>query len=195
VFFETAPDTLFEAVNEIKSIQGDIKVLAVFEEFDAWMNQSHKMLSLLDGELQIDNVVFLATTNYIDRIPPRIKNRPSRFATVIEVGTPNAETRKAFLAGKIGKDENVDINKWVKLTDGMMLDHLKDLIVSVLCIGLPLDEAVEKLKTMNASELRDEDEDDFPDKDFGNLDDNELSPSAMMLLRSKLNKYRNPNGN
>lgn len=187
VFFETDPVILFEAANEIKSIQGDIKVLAVYEEFDAWLAQSHQMLSLLDGELQIDNVVFLATTNYIDRIPPRIKNRPSRFATVLEIGAPNAETRRAFLEGKIGEDETVDIPKWVKLTNGFMLDHLKDLIISVLCIGLSLEEAIDKLKSMNTQDLRDE-EDDYADKDIGDISDDVLYDPEIRFMLGQLGK-------
>lgn len=173
VFFETPPDTLFEAVTEVKAVQGDIKVLAIFEEFDAWVAQSHSMLSLLDGEMQIDNIVFLATTNYIDRIPPRIKNRPSRFATVIEIGAPDEATRRAFLLGKIGPDENVDIENWVKLSKGMMLDHMKDLIISVLCIGVTLEDAIKKLKSMNDGDLR-EDEDNYIEKDTGPVDEDAL---------------------
>lgn len=182
VFFETAPGILFEAANEIKAVQGDIKILAVFEELDAWLEQTSEMLSMLDGEMQIDNIVFLATTNYIDRIPPRIKNRPSRFATVLEVAAPNAATREAFLRGKIGDEEGVNFTEWVNLTEGFMLDHLKDLIISVLCIGIPLEVAIEKLRTMNADDIRDENDNDVI-KDTGNIDDIEYDdPNVQMAL-------------
>lgn len=150
VFFDVDPHLLHECVGLIKEIQGDIRILAVYEEFDSRLNRDSSFLSLLDGELQIENVVYLATTNYIDRIPDRVKNRPSRFATVIEIGVPDAATRAAFIRGKI-KDEWINVDEWVKLTEGMSLDHLKDLIISVLCIGVDLHDAVSKLKTMNGA--------------------------------------------
>jgi hypothetical protein len=166
VFFDVDPHLLFESVNLIKEIQGDIKILAVYEEFDSRLNRDSSFLSLLDGELQIENITYLATTNYIERIPPRVKNRPSRFATVIEIGVPDAATRLAFLKGKV-QDENIDFTEWVKATEGMSLDHIKDLIISVLCIGLDLKEAVAKLKTMNGELLSASSEDDDDERDDG----------------------------
>lgn len=162
VFFDTDPHTLYESVNLIKEIQGDIRVLAVYEEFDSRLNRDSSFLSLLDGELQIENITYLATTNYIERIPPRVKNRPSRFATVIEIGLPDADTRLAFLKGKV-KDEDIDFTEWVEATKGMSLDHIKDLIISVLCIGLTLQEATAKLSLMNGETLKASSEDAYED--------------------------------
>lgn len=161
VFFDPAPRLLYEAMNQVKEIQGDVKVLVVYEEFDSWLARSESdFLSLLDGELQIENIVYLATTNFLDRVPPRIRNRPSRIASVIEVKYPDVETRRAFLLGKV-KDDPIDIELWIKLTEGMSLDHLKDLIISVLCIGVPLEDAIKKLREMNSRDLGpDDDEDD-----------------------------------
>ena len=39
-------------------------------------------------------------------------------------------------------------------TEGMSIDHLKDLIVSTKCFGNDLDSAIDKLKSMCALELR-----------------------------------------
>lgn len=156
VFFDAKPKLLHESVGMIKEIQGDVRILAVYEEFDSWIENDSSFLSLLDGELQIENIVYLATTNYIDRIPPRIRNRPSRFANVIEVGFPDANVRRSFLEGKLGKGAltETELEAWVNATDQMSLDHLKDLIISVLCIGTPLDEAIAKLKTMNSEDVK-----------------------------------------
>lgn len=156
-FFDADPTDLYEAVNMINEIEpnNNIKFLAVYEEFDKWVNSDDNFLSLLDGEMQLENIVYLATTNYIDNIEPRIKNRPSRFASVIEVGNPSKDIREYFLKEKL-KGENIDIQKWVELTEGFSLDHLKDLIISVLCIGLTLEEAIGKLKSMTALDLKNE---------------------------------------
>lgn len=149
VIFGPNPRLLYEAINYVREIQKEenIRCLVVWEEFDELIEQSESdFLSLLDGEMQIDNVVYLATTNYLDRIPPRFKNRPSRFASIIEVGLPDAATRKIYLNNKIDADENIDIDQWVNDTEGFTIDHLKDLIISVLCLDLPFNEAIDRLK-------------------------------------------------
>lgn len=166
VFFCPAPGDLSEFVKIMREIEGDRKVLVVFEEFEKLLNRDEgTFLSLLDGELQIDNVVYIATTNYINQIPPRIKERPSRFATVIEVGLPNAETRRRYIQAKTFDDEQIDVELWVKLTEGLTIDYIKDLIISVLCIGVPLEQAVERIQRYH-QDKEDDDKDPY-DQDWG----------------------------
>jgi SpoVK/Ycf46/Vps4 family AAA+-type ATPase len=166
VFFCPSPSLLSESVKIIREIQGDQRILAVFEEFDQLLYRDEgSFLSLLDGEMQVDNIVYIATTNYLDKIPSRIKDRPSRFATVIEVGLPSAEVRRIFIENKTFPDEKVDIELWVKLTEGLTIDQMKDLIISVLCIGVDLKTAVEKVhKITNSNEGPEEDTEDLHGK-------------------------------
>ena len=151
VFFCPATDLLRKGANIIREIQGNVKFLVVYEELDKLLDRDESgFLSLLDGEDQIDNVIYIATTNYLDRIPPRIKNRPSRFATVIEVNVPDDETRRAYLTAKIPAEDDIDLDLWTKATKGMTIDEIKDTIISVLCIGISLKEAVIKITSMAA---------------------------------------------
>jgi ATP-dependent 26S proteasome regulatory subunit len=69
----------------------------------------HEVLALLDGELQIDNVVFIATTNYPERLDRRIVNRPSRFDIVKLIDMPNAAARKLYLTTKNPRLEEATI--------------------------------------------------------------------------------------
>lgn len=171
IFFCPSPHDLSEFVRTYRTIDPDRRVVAVFEEFEKLLaGYEAGFLSLLDGELQIDNVAYIATTNYINEIPPRIKDRPSRFATVIEVGLPDAATRKLYIESKTFPDENVDIDTWVKGTEGLTIDKIKDLIISVFCIGLPLEEAIKRSKGIFNNE--DELEEDDP-YNQGYSDDNE----------------------
>lgn len=146
VFFNPPVQIIKEVAIKLQKMNPNTKILVIWEEFDS-LCDSATMLSILDGELQVDNIVYLATTNYINRIPERIKNRPSRFSSVYEVGYPNEETRRIYLVHKLS-DLDLDIEQWVKLTDGLSIDHLKDLIVSVCCFNVPLKESVEKLRSM-----------------------------------------------
>ncbi len=76
--------------------------VVMLEDLDAMIanHGEHDVLALLDGELQIDNVAFVATTNYPERLDKRIVNRPSRFDIVKLIGMPNAEARKMYLEHK-----------------------------------------------------------------------------------------------
>ena len=93
----------------------DRPIMVIWEEFENWVaGYEADILNILDGVHQVDNVFYIATTNYIQQIPPRIRNRPSRFADVIEIGPPSANLRKAYIEAKIHPDDKIDIKKWVK---------------------------------------------------------------------------------
>ena len=83
----------------IRQIEPARNLIVVLEDIDEIIN-SHgekSLLSLLDGEAQVDNIVYLATTNYPDRLGARIVNRPSRFDERIFVGMPSAVARRSYL--------------------------------------------------------------------------------------------------
>lgn len=161
VFFCPDPALLQEVSKAVREIEGDRPFLVIYEELDKLLNYNEGgFLSILDGENQIENIVYIATTNYLNVIPPRIKNRPSRFATVIEVGVPDEKTRETFLSTKVKED--IDLGLWVKITDGMTIDQIKDLIISVYCIDVPLKDAVEKILNMGSieNEVHEEEDDE-----------------------------------
>jgi AAA+ superfamily predicted ATPase len=158
VLLAPAPGLVSRAVSAIRGIEKTERpVMVIWEEFEAFVNDGEGyLLNLLDGTDQVSNVFYVATTNYIEEIPSRIRNRPSRFAELLEIGPPDKELRRAFLEAKIHTDDSIDMNEWVEKTGGLTIDHLKDLIISVLVLGLPLDEAIQKLRTL-------EEDDDFYD--------------------------------
>ena len=64
-----------------------IKLFIEFDEFDEFVKEGKEGLikTFLDGSSSTNNTIFLAMTNYIERIPDSIKNRPSRFKYQIEI--------------------------------------------------------------------------------------------------------------
>jgi len=146
----SAPRLLEEMVRNIRRIEGrDRPFLVVWEEFEDWVDDyEHELLGLLDGVNQLGNMFYIATTNYLNNVPPRIRSRPSRFTSVIEVGALNAPARKAFLESRIHPDDNVDITEWVGKTAGLNIDQLKDVTISVLVLGLSLEDACQKISEL-----------------------------------------------
>ena len=168
VIFNPKAPALHEILTKVRDIQPDLKILVVWEEFDE-MRDDSELLSLLDGELQTDNIVYLATTNFIDKIPDRIKNRPSRFAEKIEVGFPTLEDRKTYLASKMTSWTPTDIQVVADATEKMVIDQLKDIVISIAVFDLTLEEAIAKVKTYNLFDETDDsdeysEEEDLQDK-------------------------------
>lgn len=162
ILYENNPNRISKALKIIHNIEPDKKVIAVLEECDEYINSS-TFLSLLDGETSSNNVFFIATTNFIDRIPNRIKNRPSRFATIVEIKAPSTEARRCYLSTKL-KDKNL-IEKYVEATSGFVIDNIKDVIISTMIFDVSLEDAVNKVKSYSQlNEIEeienDQDEDD-----------------------------------
>lgn len=155
VLFNPSPDALPVILRILKDIEPDKKVLVMWEEFDSILRHAEsELLSLLDGEIQVGNIFYLATTNYISKIPARIKNRPSRFARVITVTAPNVEARKAFLLAKLTPDDQEKhLAAMLDASEGFVIDQLKDLIISVCCFGYPISEAVIKINEMQEDSM------------------------------------------
>jgi len=164
VLLGPSPMWVSSVIYSIRDIEkANRPVMVIWEELERWVEDCEgDLLNLLDGIDQVDNVFYIATTNYIEDIPSRIRNRPSRFAEVIEIGAPDKELRRAFLSAKIHQEDNIDMDEWVEKTDGLTIDHLKDLIISVLVLDLPLDDAIEKLRTLEKDDEFYEDMCDMP---------------------------------
>lgn len=149
VFFNANPKLLAAVLPVIRENTPNVIIGVIYEEFDEWINSSAaSMLSFLDGELQVNNVVFLGATNYISKIPERIKNRPSRFAKVIELKEPDEAFRREFFKRKLKGNDLNRVEEFVKASEGMVVDQLKDIVISVCCVGVSLPDAVNKIKSM-----------------------------------------------
>ena len=107
-------DTFIPMANNIRALEPDKPILAIIEDLDSFMsyNSTKQFLNLLDGNLQVDNIVYLATTNYLERLEDRIKNRPSRFDRRYEIGYPTREAREFYIRKKLKPEdvENIDIH-------------------------------------------------------------------------------------
>lgn len=152
VLFNPRVDILANTLKVIREVEPEKKVVVLWEEFDSIMHQDESaLLCMLDGETQVDNIVYLATTNYISKIPARIKNRPSRFSKVWEIKSPTKAARKSYFEQKIKTD--ADREKYVEplteASEGLTIDACKDLVISVILFGESISDAVRNIKEIN----------------------------------------------
>lgn len=148
VLLNVKPDNVQEVIEGVREIEGDIPFVVIYEDLDYWLKRFEEdILSLLDGQDQVGNTVFLATTNYIHLIPDRIKNRPSRFASVLEAKFPSRECREFYINNKAKDvlDEEV-VTYLIESTQGFSLDELKDLVISIYCMGVNPESAVSRIR-------------------------------------------------
>ena len=136
------------ALEQLKSYCPELLTLVIFEEFDQvidprGMDEEENMLRLLDGQVQKNNVIYLATTNFLNKIPKRIL-RPGRFSRLIEVKTPNLEARTQYLR-VVSVDKSI-VSALAEMTDGFTIDELKEAVLSVNCLGYTMDRAVQRIK-------------------------------------------------
>lgn len=146
------PDLTIRAINCLRMIEPQRSLIVILEDIDELINRhsEHSILALLDGEHKTDNVVFLATTNYPERLGSRIVNRPSRFDDRILVDMPSIAARLAYLkkAAHHADLPAADLQRWVQDTDGLSIAHLRELVAAVFCLEQEYAEVIERLKSM-----------------------------------------------
>jgi SpoVK/Ycf46/Vps4 family AAA+-type ATPase len=137
-----------------RKIEPNRPLVVILEDIDSIAGESRsqtsRLLNILDGVKQIENVVYIATTNYPEKLEERISNRPSRFDRRYRVELPNKEIREAYIRHKLKSNDlkKIDIDEWLLRTEGMSLSHLKEVIVSTIVMGRSFEETMENLEGM-----------------------------------------------
>lgn len=146
------PNVFIAAYRIFRMIQPETPLVVIMEDLDSILDRANetKVLNLLDGIESVDRVVFLASTNYPEKLGPRVANRPSRFDRKFLVGHPNLPGRKLYLQTLV-QDSDVDIvdvERWAKDTEGFSIAHLKELFVAVAILGTTYHDAMATLRGM-----------------------------------------------
>lgn len=123
----------------IIAIMEDIENIAAYDETS--------LLEAMDGASSIgDGVLFVATTNHLAKVPPRIRCRPSRIDTLIEIDFPNQAQREEYL--DFLTSNNARNQLWAKKTNNFSLAMLKELVLSVDIYKKPLEQSIAVLQEM-----------------------------------------------
>lgn len=149
---DTSPTLFRNGLHLIRGIEPKRRIVCVFEDLDAIIAQfgEDEILSLLDGENQIDHVLNLATTNYPERLDRRLVGRPRRFDHTIRVDMPTKAMRKLYFVKKL-KLPKEELDKWVAATKGFSFAACCELLISVRCLGNDFDKSIARLTKMNTT--------------------------------------------
>jgi hypothetical protein len=137
-----------------REVEPDRRAVVVLEDLDEYIGyQERDLLQLLDGSNSVDNVLYLGTTNYIEKFPPRLL-RPGRFDKKIHVDYPPYEGRLIYLQRKIGHlEEEQKIQDVAKRTEGFSYGHLRELIIGWKAFGENVDSVLLRLYDLGYKEL------------------------------------------
>ena len=146
------PNNLNVLLRMLRVIEPDRHIVCLFEDIDAIKAKygESELLSILDGENQIDSVLNIATTNYPELLDRRLVARPRRFDRVIKIDWPSAAVRRHYFKHKL-KIDDAEINTWVNATDKFSFAACAELVISVKCLGKPFDESVDTLKKLSSA--------------------------------------------
>lgn len=171
VLFNPNPGELQQIYEALEHTAPNKLTLVIFEEIDEIVvnaSRASTFLSVLDGEIQKNNIIYLATTNYIDKVPLRFQ-RPGRFSSIVEVGFPSSQAREVYLTTK--KVDPYALKTWVEKTEGFSIDELKETVLAVKCLDETLDTVVGRVKELKERGMEseggkkktdDEDDEDEP---------------------------------
>lgn len=149
VFFSSGhPLNTMTFLTDFSKIENDRKSIVILEDFDSLIQNYGEAayLEMLDSAKSINNVLFIATTNYPDRLDPRIYNRPGRFSHVIKIGLPGHAAREAYLKAILKNHR--DVEYIVDNTKNFSIDHLTALTNAVYREKKELKAEILRLRTL-----------------------------------------------
>jgi hypothetical protein len=151
----------YHGVSIMRDVEPGRPSMYLIEEADMVVNNTH-CLSILDGELSIQGAVFVAMTNYKDKLPPRIANRPGRFDRVEKVECPPEPVQLEYLrrVEARGAKNPEAPQAIVEALRGIPVSmaHLREAFISHVLMHVPLDELRRRFMIMSGKINADGDE-------------------------------------
>lgn len=157
--FAGHPNLTTSCLQMIRRVEPDRRMIVILEDLESLIHEhgDSEYLAMLDGESQVSDVVFVATTNYPERLDKRFIDRPSRLDTIKKIGMPTTEARRFYLKAKENTLKGKELDKWVKISEGFSIAHLKEMIISNRCYGIEIEDVVKRLRFMKKRKLSSDD--------------------------------------
>lgn len=99
-----------------------------------------ELMNQLDGLIENEYVIVIATTNKVDTVEEALRNRPGRFDRIIDVPKPDEECRLRMLklyTNKYKQQEGgLDLQDLAKRTDGFTGAHMKELVNTAIITAI-----------------------------------------------------------
>jgi SpoVK/Ycf46/Vps4 family AAA+-type ATPase len=159
IFLCEHPGVLVKCLTAFREVEPTRKLTVVFEDIDAIIARCGEsdLLSYLDGEDSNNYIVNIATTNYPEKLDKRIVARPRRFDRLIKIGYPDDNMRRHYFSEKLFITDSIELEKWVNATSDFTFAALTELVVSVECLDIPFNDAVNKISELMTNRVSSDD--------------------------------------
>ena len=137
------------SLRAIKGALDDLPTVFVFEEICSCADSDRhvtQLLAFLDGEDSWDHSLVIATTNYPEKLPRNVVDRPGRFDRIYKMDTPEKETRRQYLAHMMPALPEAEIEDMASDTKGLSLAYLKELVVAMAIYGKTARETISEFR-------------------------------------------------
>jgi len=167
---DSIPNTFSTGLQLFRQVEPFRPTVCLFEDLDAIIESSSEdtILSLLDGENQIDKALNVATTNYPERMDKRIVGRPRRFDRVILIDMPPPEVRELYFREKLKITDEDELSTWVKVSDRFSFAALAEIVISVKCFDKSLEESANNLRRMSIDRISSTQYNDLKNNSYSN---------------------------
>jgi SpoVK/Ycf46/Vps4 family AAA+-type ATPase len=146
----THPVHLNIVLKQLRQIEPNRPLVIIMEDLeDIVRAQESLVLSVLDGQNSVDNVVFIATTNYPEKLEARVINRPSRFDKVVRIAMPSREARSQYIKHCDPSIGDMELAQWLDVSDQFSIAQLKELIIGIRCMDSDIVATAERIRTGN----------------------------------------------
>jgi len=145
----TQPRGLVEGLKSLRAIEPDRDVMILLDDADKFLHDESTLIGLLDGEDSIDNILFVACTNYLERFPKRLR-RTGRFDTIVEIKNPPKEVRRAYFKNKMPNATEATIKSLVDETKDLSFSDMKEMVISTSIYGRNISAEAKRIRTTKA---------------------------------------------
>jgi len=139
---------------EIRNIQNN-PIVMFFDEAEKKLREDEQnFLSFLDGIESVDNSIFLACTNFFNKIPKRIRERRSRVKIAIEIKSLPTEIYEDYIKTKVPTLSHNQMKKFAFLAEDkcLTIDELKHAVIDFCVDGATMEEAIMEVKNYTEQE-------------------------------------------
>lgn len=115
-----------------------------------------ELMDELDGFNPEDHIIFILTTNAIDRVEVAIRERPGRISQCVYFGAPSAELRRLYLESMLAPYDCLHLNMdaLVGQTEGATQAFLKELVYRAVQIATELQAVSSEFLALSNEQFR-----------------------------------------
>jgi len=106
-------------------IEGRNNIIIIEEVTELAHNDVQATLRFLDGDTSWNNSYIIATTNYPEKLPANLIDRPGRFDILLEVNDPDDASRETYIRHFLGEVDPEMLTE----TKGYSIAYIREMII------------------------------------------------------------------